>query len=149
MVDLEHCPFCGTNYALMPDCSGRYQQIVCGACGARGPEVYRFLPYMTAVDSWNARQRPSDVNETHRPDGARMDAPAGPREIELNIIRFWPDGMAERLEHVWKDVIGFIPNYKLHDLQRALAEFGFTMKVYEQAPETALGTTTPNGEQHG
>ncbi len=57
-------------------------------------------------------------------------------EIPLNIIRYWPDGFQDRLEHVWKDLIGFIPNYKLYDLQRVLAEFGFTMKVYEgDAPQ--------------
>lgn len=56
-------------------------------------------------------------------------------EVQLNIIRWWPDGFANRLEHVWKDLIGFIPNYKLLDLQRLLAEFGFTMKIYEgEAP---------------
>lgn len=53
--------------------------------------------------------------------------------VALNIIRWWPDGFAERLEHVWRDLIGFIPNYKLYDLQRMLAEFGFTMVVYENA----------------
>jgi hypothetical protein len=52
-------------------------------------------------------------------------------EVQLNIIRWWPDGFANRLEHVWKDLIGFIPNYKLYDLQRMMAEFGFTMKLYE------------------
>ena len=56
-------------------------------------------------------------------------------EVRLNIIRWWPDGFANQLEHVWKDLIGFIPNYKLLDLQRLLAEFGFTMKIYEgEAP---------------
>jgi len=56
-----------------------------------------------------------------------------PAELSLNIIRKWPDGFQKRLDHVWKDVDGFIPNVKLYDLQRTLAEFGFTMKVYEQA----------------
>jgi hypothetical protein len=68
-MQLEHCPFCGTNHTLLPDCYGRYQQIVCGACGARGPEVYRSLPYAVAVESWNTRQASCEVNETHRPDG--------------------------------------------------------------------------------
>ena len=61
---------------------------------------------------------------------ARAQVPA---ELSLNIIRKWPDGFQKRLDHVWKDVDGFIPNVKLYDLQRTLAEFGFTMKVYEQA----------------
>ena len=52
-------------------------------------------------------------------------------EVQLNIIRWWPEGFADRLEHTWKDLIGFIPNYKLYDLQRMLAEYGFTMKLYE------------------
>ena len=55
------------------------------------------------------------------------------KEIDLALIRWWPDGMPERLEHVWRDVIGLIPNYKLLDLQRTLAEFGYAMKVYEPA----------------
>lgn len=61
---------------------------------------------------------------------SRVDEPVA-KEVELNIIRYWPDGFAGRMEHVWKDLIGFIPNYKLYDLQRMLAEYGFTMKVYE------------------
>lgn len=56
--------------------------------------------------------------------------PAG-NEVQLNIIRYWPDDFAVRLEAVWKDLIGFIPNYKLYDLQKMLAEFGFTMVLYE------------------
>ena len=71
-MELEPCPFCGTNHTLMPDSSGRYQRIVCGACGASGPEVYRSLPYAVAVESWNVRQGPSEVNETHRPDGVEV-----------------------------------------------------------------------------
>lgn len=71
MVDPIHCPFCGTTHSLMPDCDGRYQQVVCGACGARGPEVYRNLPYVTAVESWNVRQGPSAVNTTHRTTGVK------------------------------------------------------------------------------
>jgi hypothetical protein len=66
-----YCPFCGTTHSLMPDCSGRYQQIICGACGARGPEVYRSLPYSTAVESWNVRQGPCEINKTHRAAGVK------------------------------------------------------------------------------
>lgn len=51
--------------------------------------------------------------------------------VALEIIRKWPDGFQERLQHVWLDVVSFIPNVKLYDLQRVLAEFGFTMLVYE------------------
>lgn len=64
--------------------------------------------------------------------------PAAPtdarKEIALNIIRKWPEGFEARLQHVWLDVVGFIPNVKLYDLQRMLSEFGFTMAVYEAAP---------------
>ncbi len=52
-------------------------------------------------------------------------------EVQLDIIRYWPDDFAVRLESMWKDLIGFIPNYKLYDLQKMLAEFGFTMVLYE------------------
>lgn len=65
----------------------------------------------------------------------KLSALATLKEVELNIIRFWPDGMPARLEHVWRDLLGLIPNYKLYDLQRTLAEFGFTMKVYENAED--------------
>lgn len=51
--------------------------------------------------------------------------------VPLEVIRHWPKGMQERLEAVWKDLVGFIPSYKLYDLQRVLAEFGFEMLVYE------------------
>jgi len=54
-------------------------------------------------------------------------------EIPLNVIRRWPEGFEARLQHVWLDVISFIPNVKLWDLQRTLAEFGYTMKVYESS----------------
>jgi hypothetical protein len=64
-------------------------------------------------------------------------ASVGQEPVALNIIRWWPDGFSGRLEHVWRDLLGFIPNYKLYDLQRMLAEFGFTMLVYEgPAPST-------------
>ena len=53
-------------------------------------------------------------------------------DIPLNVIRNWPDGFQERLQRVWLDVVSFIPNVKLYDLQRTLAEFGFEMKVYEK-----------------
>jgi hypothetical protein len=65
-------------------------------------------------------------------------------EVPLNIIRFWPDGFQDRLEQVWLDLVGFIPNYKLHDLQKVMAEFGFTMKVYETG--LPAGTASDGGE---
>lgn len=49
--------------------------------------------------------------------------------INLAIIRKWPDGFEARLQHVWLDVVSFIPSVKLYDLQRTLAEFGFVMEV--------------------
>lgn len=52
-------------------------------------------------------------------------------EVPLNIIRHWPDGMPEALEKLWKDSLGAIPSCKLQDLQRLLAQFGFTMRLYE------------------
>ncbi len=66
---------------------------------------------------------------------AALEYARGQQEpVALNIIRKWPDGFADRLQHVWLDVVSFIPNVKLYDLQRVLAEFGFTMKVYEGTP---------------
>ena len=60
-------------------------------------------------------------------------------EVQLGVIRHWPDGFADRLEYVWKDLIGFTPNYKLYDLKRVLAEFGFTMRIYEGNVEKDAG----------
>jgi hypothetical protein len=71
-MQLEHCPFCGTKHSLSSCVAGRHQQVICGACGARGPEVYAFLPYAVAAESWNVRNQPAEVNTTHRPDGARI-----------------------------------------------------------------------------
>ena len=58
---------------------------------------------------------------------------AAPEPLALNVIRFWPDGFADELEKAWLDLVGYIPNYKLHDLQRLLSKWGFTMHVYEGA----------------
>lgn len=57
--------------------------------------------------------------------------------IKLNIIRRWPEGFEARLQDVWLDVVSFIPNVKLYDLQRVLAEFGFTMTVTEATSPTS------------
>lgn len=65
---------------------------------------------------------------------AAQDAQAVPDGIPLNIIRKWPDGFNDRLQHVWLDVVSLIPSVKLYDLQRVLAEFGLRMEVYEDAP---------------
>jgi len=63
--------------------------------------------------------------------------PAEGAEVPLNIIRYWPDRFADELEKMWLGLVGYIPNYKLHDLQRLLAKHGFTMKVYEGAAPAA------------
>jgi hypothetical protein len=99
-MQLEHCPFCGTSHSLLPDASGRYQQIVCVACGARGPEVYRNLPYKVAVESWNLRQGPCEVNQSHRPYGA-MPVGVPPTELPQR----YDYGYAGRIEgmHQRKD----------------------------------------------
>lgn len=62
-------------------------------------------------------------------------------ELKLHIIRKWPEGFQDRLQHVWLDVVSFIPDVKLYDLQRVLAEFGFTMKVYEGNPPASKPLT--------
>ena len=56
--------------------------------------------------------------------------------MQLSVIRKWPDGFEARLQHVWLDVVSFIPDVKLWDLQRTLAEFGFRMEVYESGAAT-------------
>lgn len=71
-------------------------------------------------------------------------APVPSNEIQLNIVRKWPDGFQGRLERVWIDLIGFAPNYKLFDLQRALDGFGFTMKVYEGAAPAPSESAQPS-----
>lgn len=61
------------------------------------------------------------------------EAAMGVEPIKLNIIRNWPDGFQDRLHAVWLDVVSYIPNVKLWDLQRVLANFGFRMEIYEDA----------------
>ncbi len=70
-------------------------------------------------------------------------------EMPLHIIRKWPEGFQERLQHVWLDVVSFIPEVKLWDLQRMLAEFGFTMKVYDGAapPQRQRQPLTQEGKR--
>lgn len=58
------------------------------------------------------------------------------KEVQLEVIRQWPEGMQARVEHVWRDLLGFTISYKLYDLQRVLAEFGFDMTVTERATST-------------
>ena len=65
-------------------------------------------------------------------------------ELKLHIIRKWPEGFQDRLQHVWLDVVSFIPDVKLYDLQRVLAEFGFTMKVYEGNPPASKPWVGPS-----
>lgn len=87
------------------------------------PKAYRDYHVQCAWEAWLARGQYAAEN------------PPTPREdIKLNIIRDWPDGMALRVEEVWRDLVGFSINYKLYDLQRCLAEFGFTMKIYDDTP---------------
>ena len=75
---------------------------------------------------------------------AAKEAPqVGGVEVDLNVIRKWPEGFEARLQHVWLDVVSFIPNVKLWDLQRTLAEFGYTMKVYEPSALLSASPTTP------
>ena len=66
-----------------------------------------------------------------QPEKAECQKVPEGNEIDLNIIRKWPEGFQGRLQHVWLDVVSFIPNVKLHDLQCVLAEYGFTMRIYE------------------
>jgi len=70
-------------------------------------------------------------------EAVRLNAQAVPDGIPLNVIRKWPDGFDDRLQHVWLDVVSFIPSVKLYDLQRVLAEFGLRMEVYEAVPQPA------------
>ena len=82
-------------------------------------------------DDSRAQAESETAKSSQEVEIATHTAQLGLREIPLNVIRYWPEGMPGRLEAVWKDLLGFIPNYKLYDLQRTLAEFGFVMKVYE------------------
>lgn len=85
------------------------------------PEAYRHA----IIDAYNRRAALS----------AKTEAQPVANEVNLPLIRKWPDGFEKRLQAVWLDVVSFIPNVKLYDLQRVLSEFGFTLKVYEgQAP---------------
>ena len=101
------------------------------------------IPLVPAIQHW------SDCavhNEPAYPKGdcdcggyttPQLQQAAKQEPVALEIIRKWPEGFQERLQHVWLDVVSFIPNVKLYDLQRVLAEFGFTMKLYEGEAPTA------------
>lgn len=107
-------------------------KIVPGEDGT-GEEIYA----RSVDDVSNLLSAMSEKIESLEAALAKAQEDAGGKEVPLNIIRKWPEGFQGRLEHVWRDLIGFIPDYKLYDLQRTLAEFGFTMKVYEGAPREA------------
>lgn len=117
----QHCSItdgmccCGDNMA------GHYDAMQCGHMATDHGEYVTSL----LVEETNALLQSSIPPEPQA--GVELT------EVPLNIIRYWPDGMAERLEHVWKDLLGFIPNYKLLDLQTMLAEYGFEMKIYERS----------------
>lgn len=77
------CPFCGAPVDnplnLVSHADGRWQQIVCGACGARGPEVKRCLPFVTAMQSWDHRaaaSAPLADSHTVRPPTAESGGKA-------------------------------------------------------------------------
>lgn len=62
---LLSCPFCGHSAALHEDDAGRWQQVVCGGCGAKGPE--RMKGYIDkAINRWNGR-----TGETPQPSANR------------------------------------------------------------------------------
>jgi hypothetical protein len=92
-----------------------------------------------ATDAMLINKHIRELTEALRMAEAALRARGEP--IPLEVIRKWPEGFDARLQHVWLDVIGFIPNVKLYDLKRTLAEFGFEMTVRE-APH-------PQGEEHG
>lgn len=83
--------------------------------------------------------------EDYAREAVRLNAQAVPDGIPLNIIRKWPNGFDDRLQHVWLDVVSFIPSVKLYDLQRVLAEFGLRMEVYEDAPAAPQQKGARNG----
>lgn len=62
--------------------------------------------------------------------------------LKLHVIRKWPDGFADELEKVWLDLVGYIPNVKMHDLQRLLSKWGFTMQVYEGSASASVQPLT-------
>ncbi len=49
--NLLTCPFCGHTARLAKDDEDRWQQVVCGGCGAKGPERMKY----GAVAAWNRR----------------------------------------------------------------------------------------------
>lgn len=102
---------------------------------------------------WNAhlfvKLKSNSRDDQFAKDNASICAPAA-EAVQLGVIRKWPDGMADRVEHVWRDLIGFTIDYKLYDLMRVLAEFGFTLSVHEAEAARGIGTTATTGQaQHG
>ncbi|VTU31799.1 hypothetical protein H4CHR_02881 [Variovorax sp. PBS-H4] len=70
------------------------------------------------------------ILELLRARGGAVERSSSP--LQLSVIRKWPEGFEERLNHVWSDVVSYIPNVKLYDLQRILAQFGFEMTITEK-----------------
>ena len=89
-------------------------------------------PYeFKCVDAWSEKLVQEIVEqETAAPRPSQQ-------AINLAVIRKWPEGFEARLQHVWLDVVSFTPSVKLYDLQRVLAEFGFTMTVTEPVAQPA------------
>lgn len=112
-----------------PDCQPCYTAEALAAAVARAKDVP--MKYKRMAFNAELQQRITDLESQLA--AAHQDA-----EVDLAIIRKWPEGFQARLQHVWLDVVSFIPNVKLYDLQRVLAEFGFTMKVYEEAIDAAI-----------
>lgn len=136
-ADILPCPFCGAGTTQFRE-NGRIWS------GMKYSE-----PSSVSVEHWCekidgqpsrmiervGRDRASAIEAWNRRAADRRLTAEQP--VKLNIIRNWPEGFQDRLQDVWLDVVSFIPNVKLYDLQRVLAEFGFRMEVYEGAPVTA------------
>lgn len=98
------------------------------------------------VEADDAHALTQQLIEIGRAALAAAPAASVAEQVDLCVIRKWPDGFEKRLQHVWLDVVSFIPDVKLYDLQRVLAEFGFRMEVYEDSPADKRARAQESGE---
>lgn len=62
-VVIKRCPFCGHEARLAKDDEGRWQQVVCGGCGGKGPERMQ----AGAIEAWNRRSSSPDAQSPEPP----------------------------------------------------------------------------------